>query len=82
MDKELTGSLFKNKKENEKQPDYTGVAHIEGKTYRVSAWINTAKSGSKYMALRYKEDTAQETKKAPSSQDSYEGLDDEIPFEM
>ena len=79
MDKEKTGTLFKNNKQNDKQPDYTGVAHIEGKRYRVSAWINTASSGNKYISLRYKDDEVEEkTQQKPQEQNS--SLDDEIPF--
>ena len=78
MDKELTGSLFKNtNKKNDKQPDYTGIAHIEGKKYRVSAWINVASSGSKYISLRYKEDLPEDKPEEGRPADT---LDDEIPF--
>ena len=78
MDKELTGTLFKNtNKQNDKQPDYTGMAHIEGKNYRVSAWINTSASGSKYISMRYREDLPE--RKIGDSK-PVDTLDDEIPF--
>ena len=78
MDKELTGTLFKNtNKKNDKQPDYTGMAHIEGKKYRVSAWINIASSGSKYISMRYKEDLPEDK---PEEEKPASTLDDEIPF--
>lgn len=53
--KENTGVLFKNdKKEKEKQPDYTGSALIDGKTIRISAWINEGTKG-KYMSLYFQQ---------------------------
>jgi uncharacterized protein (DUF736 family) len=46
------GFLFKNEsKKNENHPDYTGKIHINGKDYYLSAWVNTSKSGSKYMSV-------------------------------
>lgn len=51
-----TGSLFKNdRKQNERHPDYTGSAFINGKSMRISAWVKTAKSGAKYMSLAFDE---------------------------
>lgn len=48
-DNELTGVLFPNdKRGNEKAPDVTGKAQIEGVEYRVAGWkrqsLNTGKS--------------------------------------
>lgn len=50
-----TGSLFKNtyKGVNDKKPDYTGTCVIDGNEYRMSAWINTARNGTKYMSLNF-----------------------------
>lgn len=68
MDKNNSGILFLNKKTNDTQPDYTGDTTIEGKKYKVSAWINTAKSGNKYIALRYKEDVSHSGSEFKSNQ--------------
>jgi hypothetical protein len=47
------GALFKNdKKEGDNDPDYTGTINVEGSEFWISAWVNTAKSGMKYMALK------------------------------
>jgi len=58
---ELRGALFKNDKgDNPARPDYRGRSTIEGKTYRVSAWIRTARAtGAKYMSLAYTHDPGQ-----------------------
>lgn len=51
--KDNTFTLFKNtKKDSEKHPDYTGEIMVNGKKERLSAWINEAKSGLKYISGR------------------------------
>lgn len=51
-----SGSLFKNdRKEKESQPDYKGDALVGGKLYRLSAWLNEAKSGTKYLSVKFSE---------------------------
>lgn len=53
------GSLFKNdRKQNDRQPDLTGTAIINGKTWRVSAWKKTSRDGSKtFLSLEFNEPT-------------------------
>lgn len=51
-----SGSLFRNEKKNApNQPDYEGNALVNGKTYRIAAWIKTSKNGTKYMSLAFNE---------------------------
>jgi len=48
-----SGALFKNDKgDNEKRPDYKGSVDVEGKVYNVSSWLQTAKSGQKFLSLK------------------------------
>lgn len=48
---ELRGVLFKNdRKENENQPGYTGKIQVDGKEYRLSAWVKEGKKG-KFFSL-------------------------------
>jgi hypothetical protein len=57
-----SASLFRNKDKvaGDKKPDYDGtIAFVcpdcgKTTTRRLSAWINTAKSGAKYMSLLFK----------------------------
>lgn len=62
------GSMFKNKKTKDSQPDYAGEFKLDGKMYRLSAWIKEGKNG-KYMSLSVQ---AKEEKKNT--------LDDDICF--
>ena len=68
------GALFKNdKKNNAKQPHYTGSAEINKVEYWVSAWIKTARSGQKYMSMAY-------TPKEEPALQVEDDIDDDIPF--
>lgn len=58
--KDNTGVLFPNKNKTEdKHPNYTGkiliTPDMAGKVIQLAGWINTAKSGEKYMGLTAKE---------------------------
>jgi hypothetical protein len=48
--KDNSFSLFKNKKENETQPDYTGTAKWKGETIRISAWIKKREGKESFMS--------------------------------
>ncbi len=49
--REMSGILSRNdKRESEKQPEFRGECTIEGKAYRISAWVKEGKSG-KFMSL-------------------------------
>jgi hypothetical protein len=46
------GALFKNHdKKSDRDPDYSGSINTKGQDFWLSAWINTSKTGSKYMSL-------------------------------
>lgn len=50
--KEGQGSLFKNDKQNDRQPDYKGTIVIGGTTYEIAAWEKTSRNGMSYMSLQ------------------------------
>lgn len=50
--KEGQGSLFKNDKLNDRQPDYRGSIVIGGVTYEVAAWERTSQRGGKFLSLQ------------------------------
>ena len=50
--KEGQGSLFKNDKQNDRQPDFKGTIMIGGTTYEVAAWSRTSQNGREYLSLQ------------------------------
>lgn len=60
--KEGQGSLFKNDKQNDRQPDFRGTIMIKGVTYSISAWNRTSQNGRDYISLQ-----AEERSQYPSS---------------
>lgn len=50
--KEGQGSLFKNEKQNDRQPDFKGSIMIKGVTYNISAWNRTSQNGRQYLSLQ------------------------------
>lgn len=72
-----TASIFRDEeKSNENGPDYTGMGLIEGKTLRLAGWINEAKSGKKYLSLKFSE--PREKEEASTKADS--DLNEDVPF--
>lgn len=79
--RELSGSLFKNKhKEKETHADYQGTCLIEGTEYWMNAWIKKGKEGT-YMSFAFKAKDKQEARKPDNQPSRVPGVDDlDIPF--
>ena len=80
-----SGSLFKNdRKNNERQPDYTGNAIINGKNMRVSAWLKKSQNGTAFMSLAFEEVNGAYQQGAPQrsapAPQNLEPQPDDIPF--
>lgn len=76
-----TGALFINdKRETDKHPNAKGDAVIDGVEYWVSAWTNTAKSGSKYQSLKFERKEQQGQSKPSQQAPADDDLADDIPF--
>ena len=78
--KDNQGTLFNasEKKKSDKHPDYTGNCKINNVVMNISAWVNEAKSGNKYMSLKfdeYKPKTSEAPQYTTTSTD-----DVEVPF--
>ena len=71
------GVLFKNEKEQDNHPDYTGKINVAGKDFLLAAWIKTSKKGSKFMSLSVKPDTQG---KADSGIKRNNDPDEDVPF--
>jgi len=50
--KEGQGSLFKNEKQNDRQPDYKGTILIQGMTYEIVGWERTSQRGLSFISLK------------------------------
>jgi hypothetical protein len=75
--REGQGALFKNQRKTEdRQPDYTGEAKLNGEMYWISAWIKEGKSG-KFMSF-----SIQSKQDAPRQQGAVSAQipDDDVPF--
>ena len=88
-DNELSGALFKNDKQNDKQPDYTGTCEIGGTEYQIASWIKKSQKGTTYMSLKFqtKDDRQRQAPRGadprpapPAAPASAGNPDDEIPF--
>lgn len=53
--KEGQGSLFKNDKQNDRQPDFRGSIMIKGVLYEVAGWSRTSQNGREYISLQAQE---------------------------
>lgn len=82
--RDLSGSLFKNKRRTQQNhPDYTGQAKIGGVEYWVSAWLKEKSDGEKYMSLAYTPKDTQSTAhhgNPPNKTSGLDDIDDDMPF--
>jgi hypothetical protein len=79
-DNNMSGVLFKNDKAtNERAPGYTGKVNINGKDYRLAAWVKEGKNG-KFFSLKVSEfENKEAPKPKPAPQVGFDDLD-EPPF--
>jgi hypothetical protein len=72
-----SGTLFRNdRKENEKDRDYSGSITVDGIDYWLSAWIREGKTGTKFLSIKLKRKDAP----AAKTESSKDALNDRIPF--
>jgi hypothetical protein len=65
MENKNSGVLFEAKKENERQPDYSGNCILDGKPYKMSGWINKSKAGKSYLRVLFNEQQPQDLNVVP-----------------
>lgn len=80
-----SGSLFKNNKpRNEKSPQWTGKAMIDGKMRFFDAWEKKDKNGNTWFSCSFKEMQQVKQEIAAfdniSNQDTIDAFEDDIPF--
>jgi hypothetical protein len=81
-DNNMRGVLFRNdRKRNDKDPEYTGNAEVDGVEYWLSAWVNEAKKGKnegkKFFSISFK---AKNEKRGSKSNGRRPMDDEDIPF--
>ena len=81
MAKDLSGALFKNdRKEKDTHPDYKGKCLINGTEWQIAAWLSEARSGAKYMILKFSPPFVREDKPPEPAKEAAPLPDDQIPF--
>ncbi|MDD6772714.1 MAG: hypothetical protein PUD85_02015 [Bacteroidales bacterium] len=71
--KEGQGSLFKNEKQNDRQPDLKGSVMIKGVLYELAGWYRTSQNGRQYISLQAAEPSADRNNAArPGSVSPYQ----------
>ena len=83
--KNNSGALFKEEKKSEKHPDYKGDCLVNGQKMYISAWINTAESGKKYMGLSFTAPStdanySKDATATPKPEFSKPQANDDLPF--
>lgn len=68
--KDMTGSIFPARKDNEKQPDKNGSVMIEGKMYYLSVWSRVSQSGSTYESIAVKTQAEYDKYKKPTQENT------------
>lgn len=70
-----SGSIFKNNKEKDSQPDYKGnIKTPEGKEYEIALWLKEGQK-VKYFSVKIQEPYKAEDQQSDSSQS-----EDDLPF--
>lgn len=76
------GTLFKaDERRNDRSPEYTGKLNVDGKEYRLCAWVKESKTGKKFFSLSVLTPTTFEPKKEEPKPVPFEAdFGDELPF--
>ena len=82
--KDMTGSLFQNrKKEKDTHPDMTGTIVVNGTEYRIAGWGKKSDKAGKWLSLAISEIQEREEKSSKTSEkppSKFDDLEDDIPF--
>lgn len=79
MENKNSGSIFKNaKKDKPTAPDYGGSATIDGKNYKMAAWVNKSKNMQNYLRILFTEVKQEQINQDGNIADQQ--LADDLPF--
>lgn len=75
-DKNNCGTVWKNpNKSNDKQPDFSGVAKVNGEMYRVVIWDN-----GKSLSIKLSDENEMKKYSKKSELKTVEEMQDDVPF--
>jgi hypothetical protein len=78
--RDMSGTLFRNEKgDNDRRPDYTGKALIDGEEYRIAAWVKEGRGGKKFLSLSFSEPRENDGSSRERDRGSC-SEDEDIPF--
>lgn len=77
--KNNSGSIFKNNKTKETQPDYRGKVKVNDKEMEISLWFKESQSGTKYFSASFQEPFVKPTTTEPNVKINNIDLSD-LPF--
>ena len=78
-----SGSIFKNQKTSESQPDYKGQCMVGGVEMWMSSWLKTGANGTKFMSFSFQpkeQQQAQPAARAKPAPAAAPEFDDDMPF--
>lgn len=78
--KEGQGSLFKNEKQNDRQPDFKGTILIGGVTYEIAAWTRRTQNGKEYFSLQASLPRQNDVNRQPSNRPEPQVASEVAPF--
>ena len=76
--KNNSGSIFKNNKTKETQPDYRGKVKVNDKEMEISLWFKESQSGTKYFSASFQEPFVKPTTTEPKVK--INNISDDLPF--
>lgn len=75
-DKNNCGTVWKNmNKNNDKQPDFSGVAKVDGKMYRVVIWDN-----GKSLSIKLSDEDEMKKYSKKTEPKTVEEMENDVPF--
>jgi hypothetical protein len=76
--KNNSGSLFKNNKTKETQPDYRGKVKVNDKEMEISLWFKESQTGTKYFSASFQEPFVKPTTTEPNVK--INNIENDLPF--
>jgi uncharacterized protein (DUF736 family) len=76
--KNNSGSLFKNNKTKDTQPDYRGKVKVNNVEMEISLWFKESQTGTKYFSASFQEPFVKPTTTEPNVK--INNIENDLPF--